>query len=186
MGLQTVGTEYHTTYKKMNEDIATRNILDKIRSISEKRSYAITSLNEIKSIINEENSNIKAVAITDDPRFVENVLSNQIEEFRSSVEGGAQFNKPEQGKVEDAPLVFMPETGNLVFGGVIPCLNNMRWQFVLKTNTGNGCFIWSDGLILSDENIKILQKLFGFYKNWKSQWEIEGADLERMAKMLNK
>ena len=62
----------------------------------------------------------------------------------------------------------------------------MRWQFVLKTNTGNGCFIWSDGLILSDENIKILQKLFGFYKNWKSQWEIEGADLERMAKMLNK
>ena len=39
---------------------------------------------------------------------------------------------------------------------------------------------------LSDENIKILQKLFGFYKNWKSQWEIEGADLERMAKILNK
>ena len=62
----------------------------------------------------------------------------------------------------------------------------MRWQFVLKTNTGNGCFIWSDGLILSDENIKILQKLRGFYKNWKNQWEIEGADLERMAKMLNK
>ena len=55
MGLQTVGTEYHTTYKKMNEDIATRNILDKIRSISEKRSYAITSLNEIKSIIFRSN-----------------------------------------------------------------------------------------------------------------------------------
>lgn len=169
----------------MNEDIATRNILDKIRSISEKRSYAITSLNEIKNTINEENSNVKAIAITDDPRFGENVLSNQIEEFRSSVEGGAQFNKPEQGKVEDAPLVFMPETGNLVFGGVIPCLNNMRWQFVLKTNTGNGCFIWSDGLILSDENIKILQKLRGYYKNWYLSWMEQSADLERLVKIIN-
>lgn len=169
----------------MNEDIATRNILDKIRSISEKRSYAITSLNEIKNTINEENSNVKAIAITDDPRFGENVLSSQIEEFRSSVEGGAQFNKPEQGKVEDAPLVFMPETGNLVFGGVIPCLNNMRWQFVLKTNTGNGCFIWSDGLILSDENIKILQKLRGFYKNWYLSWMEQSADLERLVKIIN-
>ena len=169
----------------MNEDIATRNILDKIRSISEKRSYAITSLNEIKSTINEENSNVKAIAITDDPRFGENVLSNQIEEFRSSVEGGAQFNKPEQGKVEDAPLVFMPETGNLVFGGVIPCLNNMRWQFVLKTNTGDGCFIWSDGLILSYENIKILQKLRGFYKNWYLSWMEQSADLERLVKIIN-
>ena len=169
----------------MNEDIATRNILDKIRSISEKRSYAITSLNEIKNTINEENSNVKAIAITDDPRFGENVLSNQIEEFRSSVEGGAQFNKPEQGKVEDAPLVFMPETGNLVFGGIIPCLNNMKWQFVLKTNTGNGCFIWSDGLILSDENIKILQKLRGYYKNWYLSWMEQSADLERLVKIIN-
>ena len=71
----------------MNEDITTRNILDKIRSISEKRGYAVRSLNEIKNTINEENSGLKAVAITDDPRFGENVLSNQIEEFRSSVEG---------------------------------------------------------------------------------------------------
>lgn len=169
----------------MNEDIVTRSILDKIRSISEKRSYARTSLNEIKNTINEENSNVKAIAITDDPRFGENVLSNQIEEFRSSVEGGAQFNKPEQGKVEDAPLVFMPETGNLVFGGVIPCLNNMKWQFVLKTSTGNGCFVWSDGLILSDENIKILQKLRGYYKNWYLSWMEQSADLERLVKIIN-
>ena len=167
------------TYKKMNEDIATRNILDKIRSISEKRSYAITSLNEIKSTINEENSNVKAIAITDDPRFGENVLSNQIEEFRSSVEGGAQFNKPEQGKVEDAPLVFMPETGNLVFGGVIPCLNNMRWQFVLKTNTGNGCFIWSIIHSVADNYLR------GYYKNWYLSWMEQSADLERLVKIIN-
>ena len=125
-----------------------------------------------------------AIAITDDPRFGEAVLSNQIEQFRSSVESGAQFNKPEQGKVEEAPLIYMPSTGNLVFSGVIPCLNNLKWQFVLKTNTGNGCFIWSDGLILSDENMRILQKLYGFYINWRDSWNTESRDLEMLSAMF--
>ena len=151
----------------MKEDLVTRNILNKIRMIKE-----------------DTEKQSDAIAITDDPRFGEAVLSNQIEQFRSSVESGAQFNKPEQGKVEEAPLIYMPSTGNLVFSGVIPCLNNLKWQFVLKTNTGNGCFIWSDGLILSDENMRILQKLYGFYINWRNSWNTESRDLEMLSAMF--
>jgi hypothetical protein len=81
----------------------------------------------------------------------------------------------------------MPSNGNLIFSGVIPCLNNMKWQFVLKTSTGNGCFVWSDGLILNKENMQILNKLHGFYLNWREQWNSESADLERMVQnILNK
>ena len=77
--------------------------------------------------------------------------------------------------------------GNLVFSGVIPCLNNLKWQFVLKTSTGNGCFVWADGLILNKDNMQILNKLFGFYQNWREQWNSESADLERMVQnMQNK
>jgi hypothetical protein len=78
----------------------------------------------------------------------------------------------------------MPETGNLVFSGVIPCLNNLKWQFVLKTSTGNGCFVWADGLILNKDNMQILNKLFGFYQNWREQWNSESADLERMVQNI--
>ena len=152
----------------MKEDLVTRDILNKIRLLKE-----------------DAEKQTNAIAITDDPRFGEAVLSNQIEQFRSSVESGAQFNKPEQGKVEEAPLIYMPSTGNLVFSGVIPCLNNLKWQFVLKTNTGNGCFIWSDGLILSDENMRILQKLYGFYINWRNSWNTESRDLEMLSSMFN-
>ena len=171
--------------KNLTADEVTRDILTKIRTLQE-NSVNHTEKGLLKEDTNEDNNEVNAIAITDDIRFGDNVLSSQIEQFRSAVESGAQFNKPEQGKVAEAPLIFMPKTNNLVFSGIIPCLNNLKWQFVLKTNTGNGCFIWSDGMILSDENLKIIQKLYGFYKNWKEQWFQESADLESIAKMFNR
>ena len=84
----------------------------------------------------------------------------------------------------ESPLIFMPEDNNLVFSGTIPSLNNLKWQFKLRTNTGDGCFIWSDGLIINEKNLKTLNKLQGFYENWKNDWQAESGDLERMAKAL--
>ena len=148
------------------DDDVTRKMLDTIRNLQEAVSAPVYK----KSFLYEEKEtedNNDAIAITDDPKFGQNVLTNQIKEFRSSVESGAEFSKPYAGKVSDAPLIYMPKNGNLIFSGVIPCLNNMKFQFVLKTNTGNGCFIWADGLILNKDNMQILNKLFGFYQNWR-------------------
>ena len=118
------------------EDDVTRKMLDTIRNLQEAVSAPVYK----KSFLYEEKEtedNNDAIAITDDPKFGQNVLTNQIQEFRSSVESGAEFSKPYAGKVSDAPLIYMPKNGNLIFSGVIPCLNNMKFQFVLKTNTGN-------------------------------------------------
>ena len=163
---------------KTQDDI-TRDILDKIRAISE-------SVNNCeKGLLNEaEERKGSAVAITDDPKFGQNVLTNQIQQFKSSVEGGAQFSKVNEEDVSSCPLIYMPNNGNLVFSGVIPCLNNLKWQFSLKTDTGNGCFIWADGLILNNDNMKILTKLFGFYQNWKDSWNMEASELEKMVENL--
>jgi len=160
---------------RTNDDI-TRDILNTIRGFQQ----APNVVSENKSLLKEDKEKSDAIAITDDPRFGNRALSNQIDQFRASVESGAQFSKPENGNVSESPLIYMPETGNLVFSGIIPCLNNLKWQFVLKTSTGNGCFIWSDGLILNKDNIQILNKLYGFYLNWKEQWNAESADLEKM------
>ena len=166
-------------YRKSQEDI-TRDILNKIRGIQESETASKGLLKE------EKTSSSKAIAITDDPRFGQNTLTNQIKQFRSSVEGGAQFVKPsEASDVSECPLIYIPETGNLTFGGIIPCLNNLKFQFELKTSTGNGCFIWSDGLILNKENMAILNKLYGFYQNWKNSWYEEESSLEQMAKHFN-
>ena len=165
---------------KTKKNDYTRDILNKIRNIQE-------SSNKLKQFINEEKEEkkIDAIAITDDPKFGEQVLSSQIEQFRTSVDSGAQFSKGGD-KVSECPLIFIPSENNLIFSGTIPRLNNLKFQFKLRTSTGEGCFVWCDGLILSDANMKTIHKLHSFYVNWKEQWESEGADLERLKNMLEK
>lgn len=163
--------------KARTDDDITRDILNRIRSINEGCAQA-----ERRFLLEErEEKTSDAIAITDDPQFGQNVLTNQIQQFRTSVEGGAQFSRPDEVSVSESPLIYIPRDGNLVFSGVIPCLNNLKWQFVLKTSTGNGCFIWGDGLILNKDNMQILNKLYGFYENWKEQWQMEASDLEKLA-----
>lgn len=161
---------------KTDEEI-TRDMLNTIRRINES-----AERKPQKQLLREEDEKSgKAIAITDDPRFGQNVLTNQIQAFRTSVEGGAQFSKPEDEDVASSPLIYLPKDGNLIFSGVIPCLNNLKFQFVLKTSTGNGCFTWCDGLILTKENMQILNKLYGYYLNWRDSWVMESSDLEALA-----
>lgn len=135
---------------------------------------------------NKDEGTSDAIAITDDPKFGDKVLTNQIEQFLSSVDSSAQFAKANSENPSESPLIYMPETGNVVFSGTIPSLNNLKWQFVLKNNTGDGCFLWADGLILNKENIKTLNKLMGFYSNWKEQWHKSAKELEQLEKIAKK
>lgn len=164
----------------LNEDILTRKYLNKIREMN-------NGQKKVSGIIKEEEGNENrqnAIAITDDPRFGNGALSSQIDQFRASVESGAEFAEPSEN-VADCPLIYMPDEKNLIFSGVIPCLNNLKWQFKLKTNTGNGCFVWADGLIINKDNMQILNKLYGFYLNWKEQWNSSAAELDKMVQNLN-
>lgn len=144
----------------------TRNILNKLRN---------------KNIIKESTTQ-DAIAITNDPKFGQEVLKNQIDEFRSTVDGGAQFATENSTNPSDSPLVYIPSTGNLVFSGTIPAMNNLKWQFSLKDSDGTGLFIWVEGLRMNKENIQTLNKLYGHYQNWKNQWEQSGSMLENLNK----
>lgn len=168
------------------EDDVTRSMLDRIRAIRGKASGTGWGIikEEKESDERSDSKKTDAIAITDDPKFGQNVLSSQIDSFRMQVESGAQFNEANPDKVSDSPLIFMPETKNMVFSGTIPALNNLKWQFVLETSTGNGCFIWGDGLIINKDNIQVLNKLYGYYVNWREQWRSEAADLDRMVRNI--
>ena len=39
-------------------------------------------------------------------------------------------------------------------------------------------------IILNKDNIQILNKLYGFYLNWREEWQMESADLERMVQNM--
>ena len=109
---------------KTDEEI-TRDMLNTIRRINESAEQQPR-----KTLLREEKETdaSNAIAITDDPRFGQNVLTNQIQAFCTSVEGGAQFSKPEDEDVASSPLIYLPKDGNLVFSGVIP----PRWSLTAR------------------------------------------------------
>lgn len=168
--------------KMYKEEDVTRAILNKIRTLQEKAEKEKHLLSEET----EDDAPDFSIAITDDPKFGQNTLTNQIEQFRSQVDSGAQFAKPDENNVSESPLIFTfsknPEKGNnLIFAGVIPSLNNMKFQLKLRTSSNNGCFLTCNGLILNKDNLGILYKLSGFYENWREQWNQEASELEKMA-----
>lgn len=168
----------------INEDVITRNMLKRLR---------------LYEAVNDNDDKLpEAIAITNDPKFGQDVLKNQIEEFRSVVDGGTQFSEPDPDRPMESPLFYMPSKKNLVFSGTIPSLNNLKWQYKLNDSDGTGVFLWTaqqhtegvpniedekySGLRLNKENLSKLTKLLGHYENWKKQWEGSNGMLENLVR----
>lgn len=117
--------------------------------------------NGVMSILNEsensENSNKDAVPYTNQDEMLKNSLSPCRTQF------AADFSKLKN------PMLYYPNDGDVTLSGVIPSLNNAKFQFRLLEPSGNGCFIWLDSIQLSDETINKINKIYGVYKNWKQQ-----------------
>jgi len=141
-----------------------------------------------RRIINEEaeeDDKGDIIPITNEPRFGQNVLDNQIENFRKSVSGGAKFADENSEDAESNPLVFYPKSGNLVFSGSIPSLSGLKFQFSLNDVT-NAPYIFVDGLALTDDVLNTLNKLHGYFLNWKDQFLAATDLLDRLKKENNK
>ena len=156
--------------KNDNYDIS-RVMLESIRVSGENS----TKVKKQKSILKEDEKKKDSIAITNDPRFGQNVLQNQIDSFKQTVNNGARFAKENTEEAESNPLVFFPETGNLVFSGSIPNMSGLKFQYSLNDVTG-APYIFVDGLALTDDVIMTLNKMNGHYKNWRDEW-LESGDL---------
>lgn len=145
--------------KEYNE---TREILNILRSnLHEKK--------KVRFRLNESDAKKDVIAITNDPRFGQNVLQNQIDSFRQAVNGSAKFAKPDDEHPENSPLTYFPKTGNVIFSGTIPALNNLKFQFVLNS-TDAAPYIFVDALTLTENTITTLNKLRGYYLNWQESF----------------
>lgn len=146
-----------------------------------------SALKKSRRILNEEKEDDKedAIAITNSARFGSNVLQNQIDNFRRTVNGGAKFGDENEEDPESNPLVYYPKSGNLVFSGSIPNLSGLKFQFSLNDVT-NAPYIFVDGLALTDDVITTLNKISGFYKNWREEFEAATDLLDKLKKDYNR
>ena len=122
-----------------------------------------------------------AIAITNDPRFGQNVLQNQIDSFKQTVNNGAKFANENGDEPENNPLVYFPKSGNLVFSGSIPSMSGLKFQYSLNDVT-EAPYIFVDGLALTESVIETLNKMHGHYLNWRDEWLESGDLLDKLKK----
>ena len=141
-----------------------KNMLESIRLLIE-----TSKKNRKRPIREEQEKKGKPIAITNDPKFGQNVLKNQINAFKQSVYLGAKFADENEENPEENPLIYYPVTGNLIFSGTIPTMANLKFQFSLN-DSNSAPYIFVDGLSLTTENLTVLNKLCGYYQNWKEEF----------------
>lgn len=109
-------------------------------------------LNEAEDA-NTESETQGAVAYTNQDEMLKNSLQPCRTQF------GADFSKLKN------PMLYYPEDTDITLSGVIPSLNNAKFQYrYLK-----GCFLWLDSIQLTDETLDTIKKIYGVYKNWREQ-----------------
>lgn len=147
----------------------------------------IREANSLRRVLNEaENEKVEddkgsAIPITNDARFGQNVLKNQIDSFKKSVNSGAKFADENSDDAESNPLVYYPKSGNLVFSGSIPNMSDLKFQFSLNDVT-NAPYIFVDGLALTEDVITTLNKIHGYFLNWKESWQSSTDLLDKLKK----
>lgn len=149
----------------VGEDDIIKRMLNAIRSAHSDDTGSEVLNETIASYVTEdtkqeqEKSKDDGIPVTDDPKFGNKTLTNQKRQAEQVI--GADFTG------FDEPLIFYKNDGDLVFSGKIPDMNGLKFQFRLKDSSGNGCYIWVDGLQLTDDNLLKINRIQGFYKNWK-------------------
>jgi hypothetical protein len=121
----------------------------------------LTYLREAKEKIEKELSediNMDAVPYSAQDTLMTNVLASCKQEF------GADFNGIKN------PMLYYPNDGDITLSGVIPEMNDAKFQFRYKVGDGAGCYLWSNPYLpISDKTIQTIQKVNGVCKNWRDE-----------------
>lgn len=126
-----------------------------IRNIQKNGVEAI--LNENEEHNNSVTNNGEAVPYTPQDEMLKNSLQPCRTQF------GADFSKLKN------PMLYYPKDGDITLSGIIPSLNNAKFQYRFLEPSGNGCFIWLDSIQLTADTINRINKIYGVYKNWRQQ-----------------
>ena len=137
-----------------------------------------------KKKLNEENDN----SSNDDKHgnaFPITKNTPQFGDVRTSQEEALLKTIGEQIKLNDESLIYYPDADDLVLNGEIPSMNT-TFQFRYNDPSGRGCYIFCDGLQLTDENSRTIGKILDGFLNWKQTLVQDGDLFEKLKKVAEK
>ena len=168
-------------------DLVTRNILKRIREVvKESENIDLPEGSDIlaeNSLLGEFQKTIKESSENEKP-FVISQSSIQFGTVRASQEDMLKKTIGDVSLKSDA-LKYYPKIHDLVINGEVSGLG-VTFQFRYKDPSGDGCYIWAEGLQLSDSNLRTIDKIRDAFLNWKQSLIEDGDLLQKLDKEANK
>ena len=88
-------------------------------------------------------------------------------------------------KLESDALKYYPDSDDITLEGKINTLN-MSFQFRYNDPSGDGCYIWTEAMQLTDTNTKTLGKIRNAFCNWKDSITQDGDLMEKLNRAANR
>lgn len=188
----------------------TKQMLSKIReSVDKTKTYKVKPLNEeSKPIVREnmltewnrmaDNADLKKKVITEDvdvessevevpkgKKFSINKSTPQFGDVREMQESDLVKTIGERVELGDDALVYYLDADDLVLTGKIKALN-VAFQFRYNDPSGDGCYIWTNALQMTDKNSKTISKIKDAFDIWSQKIDEDGDLMEKLKKEASK
>ena len=107
----------------------------------------------------------------DTPQFGDLRISQE-EAIRRALNTNVQFDA----------LRYYPKADDMTLDGKIPSLN-LKFQFRYN-DPSTGCYVWTDAMVLNDENARTIGKIRDAYSNWKDSINNESDLMSKLKKAV--
>jgi len=188
----------------MNDMSITKKMLEKLREgrVRQAREAADQFITEEKEndnfvtrskILMEEavdNSKKKVLRESDEEDthknfFVVKKDTPQFGDIRTSQEETIKKTINDNIKLENDALRYYPDSDDLTLDGKIPALN-LKFQFRYNDPSGDGVYLWSEALQLTDANLKVVGKLRNCFMNWRDSITQDAGLMEKLKQASQK
>jgi len=193
----------------MEERDITKRMLDKLREGKDKQAreaaeqFVVESkeddnfLTRSKTLMEEAVKNNKKKVLTEaeaeeesgdeshDNYFEIRPNTPQFGDVRTSQEDVLKKTIGENIMLDEGALKYYPDSDDMTLEGKIRTLN-MEFQFRYNDPSGDGVYVWTDAMQLTETNTKTLGKIRNAFLNWKDSITQDGDLMMKLKKAANK
>ena len=138
-----------------------------------------------KKVIKEEEIKTSEIEKPKGQKFTITKSTPQFGDVREMQEEDLVKTIGERVELGDDALVYYLEADDLVLTGKIKSLN-VAFQFRYNDPSGDGCYIWSNALQMTDKNAKTISKIKDAFDIWTQKIDEDGDLMEKLKKEASK
>ena len=159
--------EQFVTEAQEQDNFLTRSKILMQEAIDENKKKILTEEEEV------DDSHSDSFDITKNTPQFGDVRTSQEEAIRKAINGNVQF--------EENALKYYPKADDMTLNGKIPSLN-LDFQFRYNDPSGDGVYVWTDAMQLTDTNARTIGKIRDAFSNWKDSITQDGDLMEKLKK----